>query len=90
MRKGLSNINDGGRYTIDKAHYPVIDPSFYGSEQFPWKSSYQETGRSNNENFRGTVHHYYPPPKYKSKYFDFMETRFNGFDDNGKIIWGTK
>ena len=86
--KGLSNINDGGRYTIDKASYPVMDPSFYGAEQL--KSSFQETGGSNNENFRGTVHHCYPPPKYKSKYFDFLETRFNGFDNKGKIIWEAK
>lgn len=84
---GLSNIRTGGGYAVDKALNTAIDSAFYGSSSAPGKSKYQETGGSNNENFRGTVHHYYPPPKYKSKYFDFLGTRFNGFDDKGKIIW---
>lgn len=83
---GLSNIHTGAGSPVDRALNNAIDRSFYSNNNSSTSinSSHEYTSTTLP---RYTVKHYYPEPKPRPKYYTFFDTKFNGFDKDGKVIW---
>ena len=95
---GLSHLNVSNNIAINHALNTAIDTCIYSNNYRPNKhksSSYREEAKKSSKNISNkvtrkpitTTKSYHHNSKSKPKYYDFFDTKFGGFDENGKIIW---